>query len=91
LHNEALAIVEGGSFDAEAVVRRLRAVDGMLASQFTQLFQKVLKPSESLETLDSRRHITASDISARVAAWVARTPKDVGLSTTRQRARVAFR
>jgi hypothetical protein len=50
LHNEALAILEGGSFDSEIVARRLAAVDGMLGSQFTDLFKQVLKPSESLET-----------------------------------------
>lgn len=44
LHNEALALVEGGTFDAEAVNRRLAAVDEMLGSQFTQLFSQVLNP-----------------------------------------------
>jgi hypothetical protein len=44
LHNEALALVEGGTFDAEAVNLRLAAVDEMLGSQFTQLFSQVLNP-----------------------------------------------
>lgn len=33
LHNEALALVEGGTFDPESVNRRLAAVDEMLFSQ----------------------------------------------------------
>lgn len=35
LHNEALALVEGGSFDPTTVIRRLEAVDAMLSSEFT--------------------------------------------------------
>ncbi|MDF3071570.1 MAG: hypothetical protein K0R38_7171 [Polyangiaceae bacterium] len=50
LHNEALAVVEGGSFDAEAVARRLAAVDAMLGSEFTQLFNQVLTPSEASDS-----------------------------------------
>jgi predicted alpha/beta hydrolase family esterase len=42
LHNEALALLEGGNFDAEAVVRRLAAVDEMLSSEFRELFARVL-------------------------------------------------
>jgi hypothetical protein len=48
LHNEALAIVDGGSFDAEAVARRLTALDSMLGSQFVELFNKVLNPPATL-------------------------------------------
>jgi hypothetical protein len=47
LHNEALALVEGGGFDAEVVNQRLLGVDGMLGSQFAQLFEQVLSPSGS--------------------------------------------
>jgi len=46
LHNEALALLEGGTFDAEAVKLRLAAVDGMLNSRFTDLFSKVLGPHD---------------------------------------------
>jgi hypothetical protein len=42
LHNEALALLEGGSFDAEAVARRLSIVDEMLSSKFRELFARVL-------------------------------------------------
>ena len=42
LHNEALALVEGGRFDIEAVDRRLAAVDRMLGSEFSQHFARVL-------------------------------------------------
>jgi hypothetical protein len=49
LHNEALAIVEGEGFDAEAVFRRLAAVDGMLGSEFTELFKQVLVPLGPVE------------------------------------------
>jgi hypothetical protein len=45
LHNEALALVEGGSFDSAGVIRRLEAVDGMLGSEFALLFAQVLNPS----------------------------------------------
>ena len=47
LHNEALAIVEGGSFDPEAVAQRLAAVDSMLGSQFAELFESVLTSPDS--------------------------------------------
>jgi hypothetical protein len=47
LHNEALAIVEGGSFSAEAVAQRLAAVDSMLGSQFAELFNNVLTSADS--------------------------------------------
>ena len=46
LHNEALAILEGDSFDAEGVARRVAALDGMLGSDFTRQFAQVLHPSE---------------------------------------------
>jgi len=42
LHNEALALIDGGAFDAEAVNRRLAAVDEMLGCRLTQLFSPVL-------------------------------------------------
>jgi hypothetical protein len=42
LHNEALALLEGGAFDADAVVKRLASVDEMLDSDFVRLFTRVL-------------------------------------------------
>lgn len=42
LHNEALAMLEGGSFDAEAATRRLTTVDEMLGSEFAPLFARIL-------------------------------------------------
>jgi len=44
LHNEALALVEGGGFDSEAVNHRLAAVARMLGSEFAQHFGRVLGP-----------------------------------------------
>jgi hypothetical protein len=46
LHNEALALVEGGTFDAKAVASRLGSVDEMLDSDFVQLFTPVLSESQ---------------------------------------------
>jgi hypothetical protein len=45
LHNEALALVEGGTFDAQAVASRLASVDEMLGADFFQLFTRVLPES----------------------------------------------
>lgn len=44
LHSEALALLEGGSLDADAVTRRVTALDGMLGSQFAPLFAQILEP-----------------------------------------------
>ena len=39
LHNEALAITEGGTFDCAKAVDKIRAVDGMFAETFTPRFE----------------------------------------------------
>ena len=44
LHNEALAVVEDRAFDPAAAVRRLKAVDAMLGSEFAATFGALLDP-----------------------------------------------
>lgn len=38
LHNDALAIIEGKAFDAQAAIERLRAVDRMFGDDFAARF-----------------------------------------------------
>jgi hypothetical protein len=42
LHNEALAVLSGDTFDIPAAMSRLDAVDKMLGSQFRDVFVEVL-------------------------------------------------
>lgn len=42
LHNEALAVVSGGTFDIPASLARLEAVDEMLGSRFGVSFTEML-------------------------------------------------
>jgi hypothetical protein len=41
-HNEALAVAERPAFDPFAAVRRLKAVDAMLSSEFSEIFGALL-------------------------------------------------
>jgi hypothetical protein len=38
LHNDALAIIEGKTFDAQAAIERVRAVDRMFGDNFAERF-----------------------------------------------------